>query len=328
MQPISIDIICPVYNASAYLKECILSVINQSYKNWNLILINDGSTDNSLEICNEFAENFHNIKVINKSNEGQGIARNLGIKEGSGDYITFLDSDDYLKNDYLSNLVQILTDNPCDVLCHNVNFINDSKSWTISFYKKPIIKVSNPFEIFLTDGKIFTGACAKIISRKFIIEHELLFPAFRAREDTYFLAKLFSENPKTIFSNVSGYVVRIHENSTETSSFSFNKTYLLESSEFCVDFVKDKRPQLLDLAVEHHLNTCIVVALEMPVEVRDEDEKAYNKIVDSFNKFAHLSKDKKVIKDFELFQKNRAKFFKKYERKEFISKVKGKLWRK
>ena len=91
-----ISVIVPVYNAEKYLKECVESLINQTYINLEIILINDGSTDNSIQICNEYADYDSRIIVVDKLNEGVSKTRNLGIEIAKGDFITFVDSDDYI----------------------------------------------------------------------------------------------------------------------------------------------------------------------------------------------------------------------------------------
>ena len=101
-----ISIVIPVYNSEKYISKCIESVLSQSYSKWELILVNDGSTDNSGTICNHYAEKDTRIKVIHKSNEGVGSARNSGIKQASGDFITFIDSDDYISSQYIADFVR------------------------------------------------------------------------------------------------------------------------------------------------------------------------------------------------------------------------------
>ncbi|HIY36843.1 MAG TPA: glycosyltransferase, partial [Candidatus Paraprevotella stercorigallinarum] len=99
-----ISIIIPVYNSSAYLDKCIGSVLMQTYKNIEVILVNDGSDDDSFEICKKYAENDHRIKLINKDNGGVSSARNAGIKASTGRYIAFVDSDDTISPDFCSKM--------------------------------------------------------------------------------------------------------------------------------------------------------------------------------------------------------------------------------
>ena len=103
-----ISIVIPVYNVEKYLRECLDSVIVQSYRNKEVILVNDGSTDNSIEICEEYDMKYPFIKLINKKNGGLSDARNVGILNSTGEYILFLDSDDYWDDANLFFIVQVL----------------------------------------------------------------------------------------------------------------------------------------------------------------------------------------------------------------------------
>ena len=106
-----ISVIIPVYNVEKYLKECLDSVINQTYKNIEIILVNDGSTDNSRDICESYAKLDNRIKVINKENAGVSSARNRGVEEAKGEWITFIDADDWVESEYCSKLYQEVKSN-------------------------------------------------------------------------------------------------------------------------------------------------------------------------------------------------------------------------
>ena len=100
-----ISVIVPVYNVEEYVEKCVLSIINQTYKNLEIILVDDGSTDNSGKICDEIAIKDNRIKVIHKKNGGLSDARNVGIDIAKGDYLGFVDSDDYIDPDMYSILL-------------------------------------------------------------------------------------------------------------------------------------------------------------------------------------------------------------------------------
>lgn len=110
MKP-TISIIIPVFKAEKYLPKCIESIINQTYQNWEIILVNDGSPDNSGEVCNKYAQNDSRIKVIHKENKGVSSARNVGLNIASGDYICFLDSDDWVEIDWCEVLYSKIKSN-------------------------------------------------------------------------------------------------------------------------------------------------------------------------------------------------------------------------
>lgn len=110
-----ISIIVPVYNVEKYLSECLDSLINQTYKNIEIICINDGSTDESGKICDEYSKKYKNIFVVHKKNEGLGFARNTGMNHVKGDYVLFVDSDDYIDKDMVEKLFNSISKNKVDI---------------------------------------------------------------------------------------------------------------------------------------------------------------------------------------------------------------------
>lgn len=121
---IKVTIIAPIYNVSKYLANCIESIINQTYHNLEIILVNDGSKDNSGEIADEYAKKDSRIRVIHQQNKGVSSARNAGIEAATGDYICFTDSDDYLKPDYVEYLLNMAVENDADISLTTEMFTN------------------------------------------------------------------------------------------------------------------------------------------------------------------------------------------------------------
>ena len=119
-----ISIIVPIYNTDCYLRQCLDSIINQSYKNFEVLLINDGSVDDSVMICKEFAEKDSRICYFEKENGGVSSARNLGLKNVKGNYITFVDSDDWVEENYLEVLYNALKENEVDISISAHNYFN------------------------------------------------------------------------------------------------------------------------------------------------------------------------------------------------------------
>ena len=120
------SIICPAYNAQSFINDTIQSVLTQSYKHWELIIINDGSFDNTLQICEKYASLDRRIRCISQSNSGQYIAREKGIAEGAGDYYVFLDSDDLMSQHCLFNLNQIIQNNDVDIIHYEMDTISEN----------------------------------------------------------------------------------------------------------------------------------------------------------------------------------------------------------
>ena len=106
-----VSVIIPIYNAEKFLSLCLESIINQTYKNLEIVLVNDGSLDNSIEICRQYAERDNRIKIIDDKNRGVSYARNKGIEKATGQYILFIDSDDIVKKNYIDILVKKINKN-------------------------------------------------------------------------------------------------------------------------------------------------------------------------------------------------------------------------
>ena len=119
---IKVSVIVPVYNVEKYIRQCLESIINQTYKNLEIIVVNDGTKDNSMKIVEEYLSD-ERIKVINKENGGIASARNRGIDEATGEYISFVDSDDWLELNTYEKLVEIIVDE--DIIVFNYNRVDD-----------------------------------------------------------------------------------------------------------------------------------------------------------------------------------------------------------
>lgn len=192
------SIICPVYNASRYIKNSINSVICQEFSSWELLLIDDGSNDGSGLICDNFAKENSKIRVIHQPNKGQSAARIKGISEASGEYLLFLDSDDKLTNDALSTLHKNLIDRSYDVVLFNANKI--SKNSVSSIYQingKKVItdKKQSLFECFIKRiaGYFWTYCFRKSL---FLFDEKVIrkFESISYSEDLYLVFNFFLNN--------------------------------------------------------------------------------------------------------------------------------------
>lgn len=138
MKNIKFSIIVPIYNAESYIEKCIDSVLTQTFKNYELILVNDGSEDNSLEIVKKYS-NLENVLVISKKNTGVSDTRNIGLKSATGDWITFLDSDDWLDNNALEIINEIIEKNEVDIIQSNLYINNKNQQNILNEKLKDII---------------------------------------------------------------------------------------------------------------------------------------------------------------------------------------------
>ena len=173
-----VSIIVPVYNVESYLEECIQSIVNQTYKDWECILINDGSTDNSGYICDTWTEKDNRIRVIHQSNQGVSTSRNTGIQHAKREFITFIDSDDWIENNYLTEIVNLLQ-TPSDLYVSGI--IQNFNNGTNQTYK-PINQISfclNSENIHhfvdLNRSYLLYGPTANLYRNQIIREHSIQF---------------------------------------------------------------------------------------------------------------------------------------------------------
>ncbi len=189
-----ISVIVPVYNAEKFIDKCIRSIINQTYKDVELILVNDGSKDNSLKILQKYEKQYPKIiKVFSQTNKGVGAARNLGIKHVSGKYIFFLDSDDWIELDYLVKLYEDISKNDIVISGFKSYDINGSLLFTENIQDNPWTK----FKYCSIGGKMFLSSL--------ILDNDILFKKFKISEDAYFLLECYSKTNKISISASSGY---------------------------------------------------------------------------------------------------------------------------
>jgi len=174
--PIKLSIIVPVYNAEEFLEKCVDSLINQTIKNIEIILINDGSTDNSLELCNKLASKDNRIKVFSQINAGQSKARNVGLDNAKGEYITFTDSDDWVDTDYYEKLLNACEKHDADVSCasiirerkHSRKFRINYKKEAEYFSPQEKIDIAKCPDMCYVWNKVYKSSLIKQLNLRFI----------------------------------------------------------------------------------------------------------------------------------------------------------------
>ena len=186
-----ISIIIPVYNVEGYLVECLNSVVNQTYRDIEIIIVNDGSTDSSFSIIQQYQLQDERIKIINQENQGLSAARNAGIKKVSGEYIWFVDSDDYITIDACEKIVEKLKQNNYDLLIvGRFRFGKDYKEYDKISWGVDEIKFGEKYLLGAVSHGVFTAsACNKIVRTTLLEQHNVYFERGILYEDLYFTFK-------------------------------------------------------------------------------------------------------------------------------------------
>lgn len=192
-----VSIVIPVYNTSRFLEECIRSVLHQDFTDWQVILIDDGSTDGSGTICDQFAANDPRIEVLHQPNQGLSVARNNGLARAQGEFVLFLDSDDFwLRQDTLTTLLDAMDRHPeCDFIGFNwVYYFSKEKQrrWRdFGDYVPEVVSGEEALWSILRSGDTPMSACIKILRRDFLIKSELSFiPGITSEDIPWFMRLL------------------------------------------------------------------------------------------------------------------------------------------
>ncbi len=215
---VKISVIVPVYNTQKYLSECLDSLINQTFQDIEIICINDGSTDESLNVLNELSEKDNRIKIVSQKNSGLSTSRNRGIELSNGEYIYFIDSDDYIELNTLKELYDISIEHSCDLVIFKlINFYDDTyEKFTSTYYEMNFLK---PFRNKLFNYKdvgdrfcdVAVSAPGKFFKRELI--SDLRFPEGLIFEDNLFFAKAIIKTENIYFHDKHLYNRRIRKNS-------------------------------------------------------------------------------------------------------------------
>lgn len=218
-----ISIIVPVFNVEHYLCHCIDSIIRQSYTNWELILVNDGSYDNSYKICKEYEHRDERIRVISQENQGLGMARNSGLSVARGEYLTFIDSDDFVKESYLEELYHALITTQADVAIGDYYILKNGKFIFYEPKENYGIKQITKKEVFRRVVEVrFMTVWGKLFKAK-------LFDYIRFKtgyfEDTEIIARLYLIANKFVLITDELYCYRKRDGSIMNEELSFKKIY-------------------------------------------------------------------------------------------------------
>lgn len=243
-----VSVVIPVYNVEKYIKECLDSIVNQTYKDLQIILVDDGSTDSSGKICDEYAQKDNRITVVHQKNAGAGAAKNTGLEHVKGKYLSIIDSDDFIELDMYEKMLSYMISEKVDVVQCGFNdyFVNEKKSRGFDCRK---LNVSNFLKEFPYEWRyaIFANKMFKI---------ELLsdtrFPVGRKIDDEFFTYKLIVKAKNIYNTGDTLYNYRMRKSSVMNES---NNDKLIEDRIDCFvqryEFIKDNKPKISKYFYRH-----------------------------------------------------------------------------
>lgn len=280
-----ISVIVPVYNVEKYVQRCIDSITEQTYQNLEIILVDDGSTDSSGEICDKSAEKDSRIHVLHKENGGLSDARNVGIEISKGRYITFVDSDDYIKTDYIMYLYNILTENQADIsACANIKVEEDG---TVIRKKKSGVTMQTFTNVQAMEQlfyqKQFENSAWGKMYKKGLFE-EIRYPVGKLYEDLGTTYKVFFQSQKVVSSSEEKYFYRQRKNSIMSRTFSERNMDRITLSKELLEFTEKNIPTIRKAAISRFFVSNVQVLRELPLK-EEKYQAYYGQIYEDIKKY-------------------------------------------
>ena len=267
-----ISVIIPVYNAEKYIERCVGSILSQTFTDFELILVNDGSADGSLALCESFAGKDSRVNVVNKTNGGASSARNYGIDAAKGDYICFVDADDYVGEKYLEQLYQDqCLDKEIDLVMHGMIQVKGGSQIAISLPKSKTYSLEK--DTFFEDVNLFKfcGPCCKLFKRDLIENYRVRYnESIIYSEDFDFLAKYLIHSAKVRTSEAKNYFYEAHANTVSTRIYSFDQeksglSYLYSSLSVLNDKFNDPAlDKQIKNYIAHYMSRVLTSVYEPP----------------------------------------------------------------
>lgn len=270
-----ISIIVPLYNVETYLSWCLDSIMAQTYKNFELILVNDGSTDGSGRICDEYASKDQRIKVIHQENSGPSIARNVALDLMTGEYVTFIDSDDVVHHRYLEVLLENMLNYGADISAVTFSRVSEfGKLGEADFSGK--VATYNPIKAIkriLYQKDLENSAWGKLYKSQLF--ENVRFPESIYYEDLAIFYKVYEKARKIVFEQVGLYGYRKRPSSI-MGNFSLKRADVLDVTDDFVKHIEQNNPQLLPAAKDRKFSANMNILWLMTI-TGVKDEKIVNR---------------------------------------------------
>lgn len=248
-----ISIIVPIYNVEKYLEKCIRSLIHQSYSKIEILLIDDGSTDECPNICDKFEKEDSRIKTFHKENGGLSDARNKGIEESKGEYITFVDSDDYLDEHYIEILYNVMIKNNADLVISGLKDYYDGEKIKENLdneFEEVLTKQQVYRKMFLQD-EIDVNACGKLYQKQ--IFENLKYPKDMLYEDIQIIDDIIERCDKIVYTTYKGYNYLQRTGSIMYGKMSPKRMSLISKTQDLIKLMKKKYPSNIDAAIKRYV---------------------------------------------------------------------------
>ena len=285
-----ISVIVPVYNVEKYLERCVKSIAAQTYKDLEILLIDDGSTDKSGKMCDDFQQTDSRIKAFHKQNGGLSDARNYGIEHSAGEFISFVDSDDYIDEKMLETLHRLITENDADLaVCSAMDVFEGKEVTQVKEIKEFNLNKVESYKYMLR-GDGIPSACNKLYKRQTV--GDIRFPVGKLYEDGFFTPQILKKVEKTAVTSKPMYYYFRRADSITTKPFRKGDLDVIEAYDKCVKQVKELCPEALPYAEFRYRNAYFNVLDKMLMRDDCKEIPEYKQVVKYLKKHtAQIVKD-------------------------------------
>lgn len=279
-----ISVIVPIYKVEAYLDRCVQSIVAQSYKNLEIILVDDGSPDRCPEMCESWAKKDPRIRVIHKKNGGLSDARNAGMAAATGTYIAFLDSDDWIDPNMYELLYQRITEDHCDISACGVEMFWEDGSREPCMLTSPgkhVLDHKQAMSAILQESLLKQPVWYKLYKAALI--RDLLFPVGKYHEDAFWSYLAVSGAKRVSVFDTPCYHYAQRKGSIMGESYSLRRLDNLEAKELQLQYMKDKLPEFVPLSHKNLLTSCLYAAqMSLRYMKGEEKQNALKRISQTF----------------------------------------------
>lgn len=314
-----ISIIIPVYNVEEYIEKCLGSVLNQTYRNLEIILVNDGSTDNSMDLVEGIITDDSRVHTINQPNAGLSAARNAGLKHANGEFIFYLDSDDFIKLDCIEKLYNLLVEHQADLV--QANFYYDYKTYLLFnntlHGKNKVFSGKEAMELLFHQEIIKNFAWGKLI--KSDIAKKYPFPHGKSFEDTFWKYRIIHHTKKYVVA-AEPLLYYLQRSSGISGSFSPKHIDQVEGDSLRLDFIKENYPDFYNTSLKLFNNKIIrfkELAKSLPENQRNLLNEQLEHYIEKYNLESRFSLKYAIYsnpllgKSFNLYKRLSQRFFSK-----------------